>query len=310
MNGVNFHFLNVGYGDCTIIHWPQRTCGESKYDERIAMVDVYHDTDQDYYEDVINYYKCNFQDYNGNPKSIWRFICTHPHQDHICGLKQIFEDNRLSICNFWDVDHNFEPEDFDGHETHEEDWSKYQEVRSSKNGGPILINATRGNVRKYWDEDRITILSPSQEMIDDVHGPKQDGTKHKPHEIDIDHISFSLMVDINSIKVILGGDGKDKAWNDIYDNCKEHIANCNILKASHHGHQSGFHEDAVKKMNPRFVIFSNSAEEDENNGAEKDYRRVLPMANIFKTCEHGTIVANCGFDGSIRITNSYGQMLN
>lgn len=310
MAGVEFHFLDVGHGDCTIIHWPGRTSGKKEKDERIAMVDLYHDANREYYENVIQYYKDNFLDSNGYPKPIWRFICTHPHQDHICGLKQIFDENKISICNFWDVDHKFEPENFDGHETHEEDWEKYQDVRTNKSGNPKLINTKRGEVRQYWDEDRITILSPSQEMIDDVHGPKQDGTKRKPHEIDIDHISFSLLVEINSTKVVLGGDGKDKAWNDIYKNCEEDITDCHVLKAAHHGHQAGFHEDAVKNMNPQYVIFSNSEDEDEDNGAEVDYKRVLPKANIFKTWEDGTIIVDCGFDGSITITSSSGQKLN
>ncbi len=309
MNGVNFHFLNVGHGDCTIIHWPARTAGEKHMDERIAMVDLYHDTNREDYEDVIQYYKSNFQKSNGYPKPIWRLICTHPHQDHICGLKHLFDESGISIVNFWDVDNQFEPEDFEGHATHKEDWMKYQDVNSGDSGGRTLINPSRWDVRQFWDEDKITILSPSKEMIDDAHSPKQDGTKRKPHDIEIDDISFSLLVEFNSTKVLLGGDGKEKAWNDIYENCKSSITGCHVLKAAHHGHQSGFHEDAVKIMNPQYIIFSNSKEEDENNGAYDDYRRILPNAKILKTWRDGTIIVDCDFDGGIEITNSSGQSL-
>lgn len=310
MNGVVFHFLDVGHGDCTIIYWPERTCGDKQLKERIAMVDLCHDVNREDYEDVIHYYKSNFRDSYGNPKPIWRFICSHPHQDHICGLKELFDDSDINIINFWDVVNKFEPENFDGHETHEEDWRKYQSITAGGNSKLTLINATRRAVRKYWDEDRITILSPSQEMIDEVHDPKGDGTKRKPHEIDIDHISFSLLIKINSIKALLGGDGKDKAWNDIYENCQSDIANCHILKAAHHGHKSGFHENAVRLMNPKYVIFSNSKEEDENDGAYNDYRRILPKAQIFRTWKDGTIIVDCGFDGRIEITNSSGKKIN
>jgi beta-lactamase superfamily II metal-dependent hydrolase len=310
MNGVNFHFLGVGHGDCTIIHWPERTCGEKQKDERIAMIDLYHDTNRNDYEDVIQYYRANFQDSNGNPKPIWRFICSHPHQDHICGLKELFDNSGIEILHFWDVDNKFEPEDTDGHATHKEDWGKYQGIRAGGDKKPKLINVIRGNVENYWNEDKITILSPSQEMIDDVHSSKKDGTKRKPHEIDIDHISFALLVEVNSTKVVLGGDGKEEAWNDIYENCKVDITNCHVLKAAHHGHQSGFHEDAVKQMKPQYVIFSNSKDEDENNGAYADYKRILPNAKIFKTWQDGTIIVDCGFDGNIEITNPSGQKLN
>lgn len=310
MSGVTFHFLNVGHGDCTIVYWPARDCGGKKLDERTAIVDLYHDTNRDEYEDVIQYYKDNFKDFNGNTLPVWRFICSHPHQDHICGLNELFEESGISIINFWDVSNKFEPEDFNGHSSHEDDWNKYEYIKAGSDSKITIINTLRGETRQFWDEDKITILSPSQEMIDDVHGSKQDGSKRKPHEIDIDHISFSLLIEINSTKVILGGDGKEKAWNDIYENCKTELADCHILKAAHHGHQSGFHEDSVKKMKPQHVIFSNSEDEDDNNGAFADYRRVLPDAKIFKTWRDETIIADCDFDGGIEITNSSGKRLN
>ena len=37
---VRFHFLNVGSGDCTIVHFPSRLCGERKIDERIMIVEI------------------------------------------------------------------------------------------------------------------------------------------------------------------------------------------------------------------------------------------------------------------------------
>ncbi len=37
---VDFHFLNVGYGDCTIIYWPERTAGDKTKNERIMMMNM------------------------------------------------------------------------------------------------------------------------------------------------------------------------------------------------------------------------------------------------------------------------------
>lgn len=302
---VKIHFLNVGYGDCTIVHFPERTRKDGKTkSERIMMIDLYHHDDHEEYEHIIDYYKRNFQNSNGSLKPIFRFVLTHPHQDHICGLNKLFNDNNIEILNFWDIEHSFVPEDFEGHPTHEDDWNTYQDIRVKKEGGPTIIRTNRDDTpRLYWndDEDRITILSPSLEMLKKAHSDKEDGTKRKPHEIDVDSISYVLALKINDRKIIFAGDGKTDTWQDIFDNCKEHIKNCHILKAPHHGHESAFHEEAVKLMNPKFIVFSNSKDEDDSNGAESKYKKVLPNSSIYKTCNEGSIIAHCPFDSQEEI---------
>ena len=296
---VKIHFLNVGSGDCTIVHFPERIRKDGKTkSERIMMIDIYHHEDDEAYEHVIDYYKKNFKNDDNSLKPIFRFILTHPHQDHICGLEKLFGDNEIEILNFWDLEHEFIPEDFEGHPTHKDDWDSYQDKRVKKEGNPTIIRTYRNDPpRLYWndDEDRITVLSPSLEMLKKAHSNKEDGTKRKPHEIDIDSISYAILLKINNRKIILAGDGKTETWQDIFDNCKEHIRNCCILKAPHHGHESAFHEDVVKLMSPKFIVFSNSKDEDTANGAESKYKKILPNSLIYKTCDAGTLIAHCPF---------------
>ncbi len=62
-------------------------------------------------------------------------------------------------------------------------------------------------------------------------------------------MSYALSIRVNSRSVILAGDGRaTPTWDDIYDNCKNILKTCWVLKAGHHGHETGFHEDAVKLM--------------------------------------------------------------
>ncbi len=302
---VKIHFLNVGCGDCTIIHFPERTTsdGRTKF-ERIMMIDLYHHEADDEYEHVIDYYKNNFKNDNGSIKPIFRLILSHPHQDHMCGLSTLFHDNNIDILNFWDLEHEFEPENFDDHPTHKDDWNTYQAKRAVKQGNPTIIRTHRDDApRLYWNdsEDRITILSPSLEMLKKAHSNKEDGTRRKPHEMDVDSISYALLLKINARKIIFAGDGKADTWQDIFDNCKGYIKNCDILKAPHHGHESAFHEEALKLMNPKFIIFSNSKDEDKSNGAENKYTKTLPGASIYKTCDEGTILAKCPYNAQEEI---------
>jgi beta-lactamase superfamily II metal-dependent hydrolase len=301
---VKIHFLNTGSGDCTIVHFPERRWTNGRIsNERIMMVDLNHSEDHNEYEHIIDYYKHNFRDANGYVKPIFRFICSHPHHDHFCGLNKLLESG-INIENFWDLIHDFEPESFDGHSWHKDDWEAYNKIRNGNVSNVTIIRAQRENESQlYWNdkEDRIKILSPSASMIYKAHY-KEDGTRKDSKDVDIDSISYALAIQINSKKIILAGDGKDNAWQDIYDNCKNSIKNCNILKAGHHGQECAFHEDATKLMNPDYIIFSNSGEEDKNYGAENLYKKVIPRSEIYKTHKDGTIIATVPYDDNAAIT--------
>lgn len=306
------HFLNVGHGDCVIVHFPERyrKSDDHKKDERIMMIDINQMEDLDTYEDIIQYYKDNLPDGNGGYKSIFRFVCTHPHKDHITGLNDLFNDNNISILNFWDIDNKFQPEEFEDN-NHADDWNKYEELKKSTTSPKCIVTDRQDPPRKYWDddEDRITVISPSREIIEDVHSSKQDGSKRQPHEIEIDEISYSLLFKFNNIKLYLAGDGKEKCLNDIYDNCLSDLNNINILRAGHHGQESAFHEDLTKEMNPAYIIFSNSESEDGDQGAANLYSQALDDPIILKTCDHGTIILNIDFNNNYYFEDSNGNRL-
>lgn len=300
---VDFHFLNVGSGDCTIVHFPQRTRGDVSLPERVMLVDLCTHKDHDDYEDVINYYKAHFRNNDGTYKPIFRYICTHPHQDHICGLKELFDDNAIAIINFWDLDTTFVPADFDGHPTHEEDWGAYKTLGGSSSPATVLRYTRETTPSPFWDNngDRITILAPSAALLKHAHY-KDDGTRREPNAVEVDEASYALAIRINDRTVILAGDGrKTPVWDDIYANCKTILPSCYVLKAGHHGHDSAFHEDAVKLMSPIVIVLSNSKEEDEANGAEAKYVKACPNARICRTWE-GTVLIKVPFDKDKPIT--------
>lgn len=306
---LKIHFLNVGYGDCTIVHWPERQIKDAQgkvtkeKPERIMMLDLCHHDKHEEFEHIIDYYKNNFKRSDGTLKSIFRYVCSHPHSDHIRGLDALFNDSNVDIINFWDLEHSFEPEDFEGHDTHEQDWKTYKKMGDPQIKSPkTIITYREDNPRDFWHdgEDRITVLAPSQELVHKAH-ETEDGKKKDP--VEIDEMSYALLICFNNIKILLAGDGKERTWKDIFENCEKDIKSIDILKAGHHGHESAFHEDAAKLMSPDYIIFSNSKEEDKDHGAEALYSKAVPSANIYKTCDHGTIVAECHFDGKINFYN-------
>ncbi len=296
MGGLVIHFLNVGVGDCTIVHFPERRRGERTISERIMMVDIYNGGDP-CYENVLKYYKANFRKADGSPKPIHRFVCTHPHFDHICGLAELLKDQQIEILNFWDLDHEFVPEEST------DDWRAYKKIRESKASPKVLRYIRETKPGQFWndDEDRVTILSPSEALRRYAHYT-DDGDERE--EVAIDEMSYALVARFNSWKIVLAGDGRgpgepspSQCWDDIYTHCKDDLRGCTILKAGHHGQRTAFHLDAAKLMQPQYIIFSNSKEADGNDGAEKEYKAAVPKAKILKTFD-GTIVMTCPFDSN------------
>lgn len=295
---VDFHFLNVGAGDCTIVRFPRRTRGEASLNERVMMVDFCHHEDDSDYEDVLHYYKQNFKNADGSVKPIFRFICTHPHHDHIFGLKQLLDDAEIKIRNFWDVEHSFEPDDFSGDSNHRRDWNAYRKLSGDDSPAKVIRTCREDAPRKYWDndEDRISVLVPSNDLQEHAH-KKENGTRRKNADVEIDEISYMLIVTINGRKVLLAGDGRGTpAWDSVYNNCYSEIENVAVLKAAHHGQESGFHDASVKRMNPALIVFSNSETEDKDQGADSRYTTAAPDAKLLKTSKDGTIVVKVPFD--------------
>lgn len=310
---VKIHFLNVGAGDCTIIHLPERILYNKQtgsvianLPERITMIDFKHHEDHDEYEHVIDYYKENFAN-----KSIFRLINTHPHHDHIRGLHKLFEDSGIEVVNFWDVPHTFKPESFEGDDWHKDDWDTYQAIRDTSINTPKTLNYTKENERKpFWDEDNdnIFILSPTKELLDYGHYDSE-GNERDAANIEIDDISYALMLKVNDVKVIFSGDGREKTWESIMGHSPDLVKNVTILKAPHHGVESAFHEASVKHINPTHVVFSNGYQEDVDHGSESLYSKHLPSANILKTSDHGTLIASIDYDGSVEFHDKYGNKI-
>jgi beta-lactamase superfamily II metal-dependent hydrolase len=278
---LKVHFLNVGHGDCTIIRHP---------DGRLTMIDINNAKDLDpttaqelgmsggriassnlYNISLIEDISLNTQGrriardsaidatnlarfdrgYNiplSNPiefmrqqnyKHIFRYIQTHPDLDHMRGLAAL-RDAGYKITNFWDTMHLKQPEFFS--QSDKENWEQYQFLRSGTDCK--VLKLYRGSQKKFWSEDGLEILAPTSELIELANLKKNWNS-----------LSYVLRLTYCGVRVIFGGDAEEDVWESIV----KHYGNdleCDILKASHHGRQSGYYQEAVKLMNPQYTIVS------------------------------------------------------
>ena len=94
--------------------------------------------------------------------------------------------------------------------------------------------------------------------------------------------------------VIFGGDATDHVWNDVTQLFGVHLK-CDLLKASHHGRDSGFHLEAVKHMKPKHAVVSVGSKPDTDSTHK--YRGHCDY--IHTTREYGDIVFTISDDGTI-----------
>lgn len=314
MDHLDIHFLNVGHGDCTIVDFPSG---------HLTMVDINNSTtlsddeqlglalekgitldafkmgavgkpswEQRYKSrlvDPANYFKTVFQG-----RTLFRYIQTHPDMDHLSGLCRFFWEEEIDLTNFWDTKHTktFEESTFDKSRYDWNDWLVYKLMRTGrvqKDNPHQVIHNLQGRVGEHWSADGITILSPTQDLIQDCNA--REGWND---------LSYVLRIDYGGRRIILAGDAEEKSWEVIQSNFDAGELKCDILKASHHGRLSGYSASATDAMDPAVVICSVGRKPDTDASAK--YR--AHGAEVFSTRYHGTIVAQIWQDGRVSVYDS------
>jgi beta-lactamase superfamily II metal-dependent hydrolase len=317
---VRIHFLNVGHGDCTIIE---------HHSGRVTMIDINNGDDYDAdtlrelrsqypYFSLAPYFGQSFSygslldalmsdkerlkkgGYNidlTNPieyyqkhigaKPIFRYIQSHPDLDHMRGLVALRQAG-IRIENFWDTAHTKKIDVFtrDGDEA---EWREYQRL-SSGNGGAKVLQVNSGDKRPFFNQD-----GPGVDGGDHLHvlAPTPSICAHANSCADHNAHSYVLWMHHAGRIVIFGGDATDHVWTDIAK-CGARLK-CDILKASHHGRDSGFHLEAVKHMKPKHVLVSVGSKPDTDSTHK--YRGHCDY--IHTTREYGNIVFTISDDGTI-----------
>lgn len=318
---LTVHFLNVGHGDCTMIELPSG---------RLMMIDINNSTSlpdddvdalaeaqgmsptlfkimrlaeggraswEEYYRsmlvDPFDYYQEHFAG-----RSIFRYVQTHPDMDHMSGLHRFFWQEKVPLSNFWDVAHDktFTEDQFKGTRFSYHDWLVYENLRIGQ--GPDagekhkVIKNLRGDQGQYWQDDEVEILSPTTELVDDCDDRK--GYNNCSYVLKINHAGRSI---------ILPGDAEAASWNSMLEALGEDALKCDLLKASHHGRKSGYHEAAVTTMAPSIVICSVGKK--PSTDASSEYARIAD--SVLSTRYHGTITATIEDDGEMTVASCKGE---
>lgn len=317
MSPLKVHFLNVGHGDCTFVEFSSG---------RLMMVDINNSKTlpgddvaglaaarhlsvaqfksatatgyswEDYYRNLLvdpaDYYDQHFA---GRP--LFRYVQTHPDMDHMSGLHRFFWQAGVPVENFWDTRHSrtLVQEDFEGSRFDWSDWLVYQMLREG--WGPAdsrhkVLHRTRDEQGDFWTADGISVLSPTDALVDGCNEAEA-----------YNDVSYVLKISYGGRSLILPGDAESKAWQSMLDHYPRASLRCDILKASHHGRKSGYHEDSVDAMSPYLVVCSVGKKPDTDASAFYAGHG----AQVLSTRFNGTLVATVWSDGEVWVDNGKGE---
>jgi competence protein ComEC len=216
-------------------------------------------------------------------ESLFRFISTHPDLDHMRGLTNL--DTEIEFTNFWDTNNNKGVTDF-WSDADKADWKLYQQLRSASRRKVFV----RGDSHFAFSKDKnglpggdgIEILSPSPEIVGAC------------NTIDsYNNISIVLRVHHAGKTLLLPGDAEDLAWDNMVDTYGSRLKS-DFLKASHHGHDSGYHMEAVRLIAP-IITFVSVGKKPATDASSK-YRNFCKQ--VASTRYYGNIELRIHDDGS------------
>jgi competence protein ComEC len=327
MKYVDFHFLDVGHGDCTIVEFPERLTvidiNNCKTLDRESESELKHRYSPPAPNPLlgagaaalgggINYFQAlidanvaekklqEAKDKLTNPldylkarfpgRTIFRYIQTHPDMDHMAGLYRLRVEEKIPIINFWDTSHCIEKDEvakLTGAVNH--DIRDWHTYLEIRKGtdNPTVLRPTIGQRADFWQQDGINIWAP----FDHKHQTDADAN---PNDL-----SFVLCVSVGKCNVLLGGDATINMWEELYKRCKGTLPRIHLLKASHHGRKSGYHMESVKSMNPDFTVVS-VGELKGKDDAAASYER-FSNKGCFSTVDHGNLIARCWENGVVQL---------
>lgn len=300
-------FLYTGQGESTLLVIPN---GPTKNDYLYVLVDSDRDKEADEI-DLIAMFKDLFK----NEGKLYGFINTHPHNDHIGGIKEVYEE--IGFTEVWHANHKAGGK----HKAKYIDFKYVIDKVGKKNEfflkGTNELNKVRKSddteiIKKLGDVD-YQVLSPAEylcEDIDDKHADERDKRIHEQCGV----IKFTYGKDAKSI--LITGDSDKAAWEEhITDYHKDNLSSY-VLSASHHGSRTFFKNDEddedgyethIENIKPTYLVISAPKQKDSPHGHPHDdavelYEKHVEKDNILHLGANvESVIVDINADGTIEV---------
>lgn len=217
--------------------------------------------------------------------SLYAFINTHPHDDHLRGVKEISE--AVDVERVW----------HSGHDPGRKDGNYYSDLKDliaavKKRYGEVAITELNGSRSSTSLLDAtVHVLAPAKHVCDDVNDEDPDARYRRIHEN-----CAVFKIGVSPSWVLITGDADLVAFREHITNYHKERLPSFVLDASHHGSRSFFktceedepYLDALKAIAPKYVVISAPTSNDSpfdhpHKDALEFYAAQVGEANIFHT---------------------------
>lgn len=236
---LKVHYLDVGQGDSIFIELPNN---------ETMLIDAAESYQS---ENIINYLK------NLNYQKIDYVIGTHPHTDHIGGLKD--------IINTFEIGKIYMPKVVSTTKTYE------SLLMAIKDKNLKINTAKAGTSIIDTDALKINILAPNSETY-----------------TELNNYSVVTKITYGTTKFLFMGDAEKLSENEIKEN-----VTADVIKIGHHGSNTSSSIDFIKKVNAKYGIISVSLNNKYNLPKEETITNWENSGTkIYLTSINGTIRAS------------------
>ena len=236
---LKVHYLDVGQGDSIFVELPNN---------ETMLIDAAESYQS---ENIINYLK------NLNYQKIDYVIGTHPHTDHIGGLKD--------IINTFEIGKTYMPKVVSTTKTYE------SLLMAIKDKNLKINTAKAGTSIIDTDALKINILAPNNSIY-----------------TELNNYSVVTKITYGTTKFLFMGDAEKLIENEIKEN-----VTADVIKIGHHGSNTSSSIDFIKKVNAKYGIISVGLNNKYNLPKEETITKWENSGTkIYLTSTNGTIRAS------------------
>lgn len=301
-------FLYTGQGETTLLVIPT---GTKVTDYKYVLVD----SDQDREPKEINLVKL-FKDLFKQSGKLSAFINTHPHNDHIGGIKEVYDE--IGFDEVWHSNHKPGPKHKDKYEdlkyVIDEVGKKKEFFLKGSNERNVVRDSKDAKVSKPLGAIDYQVLSPAEYLCEDIDDENQDTRDRRIHE-QCGVIKFSYGNPERSIMIT--GDSDKAAWKEHITDYHKDSLPADVLSASHHGSRTFFmenkddedvYEEHIEAIAPSYVVISAPTQDKSPHGHPHDeawdlYKKHVGEDNILHLgANYQSVIVDIYLGGEMEVT--------
>lgn len=300
-------FLYTGQGETTLLIIPT---GPNVSDYMYVLLDS--DLDKEEYE--INLVRM-FKDLFSKEGQLSVFINTHPHDDHLGGIREIYDE--IGFQEVWHPNHKpgkMKGDSFKDFEYVLKKVGKKNEYHLKGTNSPNKIQTTDDKevIKKLGNVGYI-VLSPAEYLCDEIDDEKPEVRYNRIHE-QCGVLKFTYGKKAKSI--LFTGDSDKEAWKSHITDYHTDKLPSTVLSASHHGSRTFFkvneddediYTDHIEKIQPNYLIISAPKQEDSPHDHPHDdamdlYKDYIDEDGIFHLGDGPySVIVDIDDDGNLSV---------